>query len=96
MAAINTNMNDYYVYRYNREDGTPYYIGTGRGERMYDRHTSVRVPADPTRILVVAHKLSEHEAHRLEIKLIALFGRKDNGTGILRNLTNGGEEHREE
>ena len=35
--------------------------------------------------------LSEAEAFESEIALIELFGRKDNGTGCLRNLTNGGE-----
>ena len=35
--------------------------------------------------------LTEAEAFKHEIYMIAILGRKDLGTGILRNLTNGGE-----
>jgi len=40
---------------------------------------------------VVSRNLSEEQAHNLEIELIALYGRKNNGTGILCNQTDGGE-----
>ena len=84
-------MNKYYVYAYLREDLTPYYIGKGSGKRAW---TSTRVtskPADPSRICILQNNLTEQEALDIEIKLIAHYGRKDNGTGILRNLTNGGD-----
>jgi len=35
--------------------------------------------------------LREHDAFALEVAYIALFGRRNNGTGILTNLTDGGE-----
>ena len=40
---------------------------------------------------MIAENLSEQAAFDLEIELIAKYGRKDLGTGILRNLTDGGD-----
>ncbi len=82
-------MNNYYVYHYLREDGTPYYVGKGKADRAYKPHNVPVPPAD--RIIFVARDLTESQALQLEIENIAFYGRKDNNTGILRNLTNGGE-----
>ena len=49
------------------------------------------MPKDPSRIILLKKNLSEWEAWRHEIYMISVFGRKDLGTGILRNRTNGGE-----
>ena len=83
--------NDYYTYAYLREDKTPYYIGKGRGKRIYDKRRTIKAPTDKSRILFLKKNLTEAEAFKHEIYMIAIFGRKDLGTGILRNLTNGGD-----
>lgn len=81
---------DFYVYEYLREDGTPYYIGKGSGKRAFSKHV-IKIPDDHSRIRIVAENLLEADAFALEISLIAKHGRKDKGTGILRNLSDGGE-----
>jgi hypothetical protein len=80
----------YYVYQYLRSDLTPYYIGKGKGSRMTVKHRCNK-PKDKNLIQIIANNLSENEALLLEQKLITYYGRKDLGTGILRNLTEGGE-----
>jgi hypothetical protein len=84
---------DYYTYAYLREDGTPYYIGKGRGKRIFDNknRSSCLVPKDKRRILYLKKNLTEEEAFKHEVYMISLFGRKDLGNGILRNMTDGGE-----
>ena len=88
----------YYVYAYvravtskNGKAGTPYYIGKGKSDRAWKEHTTVWVPKDRSRIVMIRENLIETEALELEISEIAKHGRIDLGTGILRNLTNGGE-----
>ena len=82
----------YYVYQYLREDLTPYYIGKGCGTRAWNAAAHrVSPPRNKSRITIIEDNLSEESAHRLEIELIAYYGRKDNGTGILRNMSDGGE-----
>ena len=82
----------YYTYAYLREDKTPYYIGKGKGNREYKRsRNDIRPPKDKSRILYLKQNLTEEEAFKHEIYMIAVFGRKDLGTGILRNRTDGGE-----
>jgi len=82
---------EYYTYAYLREDGTPYYIGKGRGNRAYKKGSRVFAPPPKNRIIKLKQNLTEEEAFNHEIYMIAVFGRKDLGTGILRNLTDGGE-----
>jgi hypothetical protein len=85
----------FYTYAYLREDRTPYYIGKGNGNRMFVNHkgrrgTVIKVPSED-RILVLKENLTEEEAFRHEIYMISVLGRKDLGTGILRNQSDGGE-----
>lgn len=80
----------YYTYAYLREDGTPYYIGKGKHDRAYRKNRKHR-PKSDDKILILKSNLSENEAFKHEIYMIAVLGRKDLGTGILRNRTDGGE-----
>ena len=80
----------HYVYAYLRPDGSPYYIGKGKNDRAFKKHT-IPVPADKTRIIFLETNLSDIGSMALERRYIRWYGRKDNDTGILRNLTDGGE-----
>jgi hypothetical protein len=85
-------MDNFVVYAYCREDGTFYYIGKGRPRRPYGkRREGIKPPKDRDRILILHSGLPEKIAFDYEEKLILFYGRKDLGTGLLRNMTNGGE-----
>ena len=83
-------MKEYYTYAYLREDRTPYYVGKGKGNRINDYHSKfVKVPPKERR-LCLKQNLTEEQAFRHEIYMIDVFGRKDLGTGILINRSDGG------
>lgn len=89
-------------------DCQPFYVGKGKGRRMYDhwKHRNAKCCKNyrlkqklkqleqagvrPV-YSVVLENVTDAEALSKEMELVACFGRLDIGTGILCNLTDGGE-----
>jgi group I intron endonuclease len=103
----NNNNNNFYVYAlYAPNEEDPFWIGKGHGDRAYDSATlsgsgnSIYKKRTINKILESGGKveidfvdwdLLEEQAFKVEIETIAYYGRKNNNTGCLTNLTDGGE-----
>jgi hypothetical protein len=84
-------MENFYTYQYIRKDGTPYYVGKGSKYRATVKQgRPCGIPTSKHRILIQYWE-SESEAFEMEMWWIRFWGRKDLGTGILQNKSDGGE-----
>jgi len=90
-----------YLYRHIRLDkNEPFYIGIGsqsdkyyRSKRITKRNkiwNDIYIKTE-IRVDIVLDNISWEEACKKEIEFIKLYGRIDNKTGVLSNLTDGGE-----
>ena len=85
-------MENFYVYAYLRSDGTPYYIGKGKGRRCFDpRGKAAKPPKNKALIVLLREGMTEAQAFWWESLYIRHWGRKGIGTGSLRNKSDGGE-----
>lgn len=87
----------YYVYRHIRLDTNEvFYIGKGKSDRAWSKKGrsdwwfNIKNKCG-IRVDIIMYFDSEEDALNKEIELIKLYGRLNNKTGILINLTDGGE-----
>jgi len=100
-------MPEFYVYAYiDPRDGTPFYIGKGKGNRdqqhlfpskmkqrqfLYNKLRKLIAQGICPEVRRICENLSEEEALHYESFFIHALGRRNLGTGCLCNLTNGGD-----
>lgn len=88
---------DHCVYLHRRKtDGKVFYVGKGYRKRAKsihgrNKHWINTVKKHGYTIEIVIDGIQDWYAIELEISLISLYGRKDQGKGILVNMTDGGE-----
>lgn len=81
----------FYTYLWLRGDGTPYYVGKGKGDRGLTSKDH-RHSCPPKDRIIIQNHISEEEAYEAEKFIVDFYGRIDLGTGCLRNLTEGGDK----
>jgi hypothetical protein len=88
-----------YVYRHIRLDkNEPFYIGIGKlpnYKRAYEKQKRNQfwqniVAKTDYEVEILFDDISWEEAEKKEIEFISLYGKRDNGTGCLVNISNGG------
>lgn len=95
-----------YIYRHIRLDkNEPFYIGRSstddgykRSREWHNRNTLWNrvVAKTDYEIEIMMDDLSEEESVKKEMEFIELYGRKDAGTGILCNMSDGGDGFRDQ
>jgi len=89
-------MNNYYVYMHVKEsDGTPFYIGKGKGYRATSKSGRSRIWNNYANkygfdVILIEQGLLEEEAFEKEIYWIDRVGMKKSGNGPLVNFERGG------
>ena len=88
---------EHYVYEhYIPGEVQPFYVGKGHGRRAYQIGNRNRwwrniVKKHGFLVKMIQENITEEQANELEKELISKYGRRDIGTGILVNMTDGGE-----
>ena len=88
---------DILIYRHIRLDTNEvFYVGIGNEKRPYSKHRRSGfwnniINKTKYEVQILKKDLTWNEAVELEIILISYYGRKDNNTGSLCNMTDGGE-----
>lgn len=102
IADNDNNEFRFYVYAWQYPDGQTFYVGKGQGRRARRptagrnkifKHVVEKInrSGGEPRIVMWHTGLREKDAFCLEVAYIKLFGRRDIGTGVLVNLSDGGE-----
>jgi hypothetical protein len=102
LLSKNIKASEYYVYLYKDLDGTPIYVGKGKGKRAFEhlrgssndrlnKFISARSNEGYTVEPEIVATGSEDNMLMVEVALIKLFGRADNMLGPLFNSTDGGD-----
>ena len=98
---------EYYVYELQYPNGTPFYVGKGKGKRAYSHLTlngyvgnklkrevisSIRDNNEEPVVKIIVSELSESDAYKLENTIISFYGKSKYG-GILTNINGGTKDY---